>query len=151
MFSYFNLRRPSEFSKVNASDGSGSASASGSGHATPVFGTVVPSAASPLTVQQPPGSRPLSFNEAKLNSRPSSVQFDPQNFARPNGGGNQFDLTTQITRSAVNGQFPFQQTASSDFNDGPAASNGENSSDGGLNGIRSVLFQNINVKGKILF
>ncbi len=148
MFSYFNLRRPSEFSKVNASDGSGSASASGSGHATPVFGPVVPSAASPLTIQQPPGSRPLSFNEHQLNSRPSSVQFDPQNFARPNGSGNQYDLTQQLTRSAANGQFPFQQPISSDYNNGPAASNGENSGDGGLNGIRSVLFQNINMKGK---
>ena len=129
MFSYFNLRRPSEFSNKVTSDGSGS-----SGQVTPNYGPV-PSQ-SPLTVQQAgiqqPGSnsRPTSFSESQLSSRPPSVQFDP---LPPNFG---------LQQNFQVGQKP--GFSSIGENTGENGNSNGGGIAGGLVGIRSVLFQNTN-------
>ena len=136
MFSYFNLRRPSEFSKVNNSDNS-----SASGQSTPSFAPA-PSP-SPLTIPTVTSTgltatptRPVSFNESQLQSRPASGQFDVNQFSGFTPSGILPTLQEQSLPPVVNNQ--------SDNNTGGGMNNV------GIAGIRSVIFQNKNnlKKGK---
>ena len=146
MFSYFNLRRPSEFSKPDATGGSNS-----SGQVTPNLSSHAPSP-SPLTIQQQQQqqqypSRPQSFSENQLASRPASG-----NFSVPTGGDSTF---VGFAASAVAaGLLPnVGGDGGLAGGDNNVSNSGGGGAGGGLAGIRSVLFQNNNNnqnKGRII-